>query len=79
MKFTSLAFQGPGHVLTYGSTGGGSILRMALDGTDAGVEWDGSFLPSATSAISFIQDGKSTEVMYDAASGKVRSYQLNLF
>ena len=79
MKFANVAFGGPGHVLTYGSTGSGSILRMSLDGKDAGVEWGGSFLPNATSAISFIQDGKSTELMYDAASGKVRAYQLNLF
>ncbi|HEX2876811.1 MAG TPA: hypothetical protein VHP33_36415, partial [Polyangiaceae bacterium] len=78
-KFTNVAFQGPGHVMTYDSSGTGWVVRMTLNGADGAAAWSGSFLPSATSAISFLQDGKSYQLMYDKVSGKVRSYRLNLF
>lgn len=78
-KFANIAFQGPGHVLTYDSSGNGWAVRMRLDGKDSAATWSNSLLPSATSSISFLQDGKSYQLMYDAVSGKVRSYRLNLF
>ncbi len=74
-----LDFPGAAQFLSYPSSGSGQVQRLMMDGKSATQVWSTSLLGSATSAVPFVQDGKSYLVLYNKNNGSVRGYQMSLF